>query len=212
MPEANTGRCRLCLVTPADRNPNFVGALEEALAGGDVASLIVTSAADWQGLSETLAAAAQARGVAVLVHNDFELVGRVAADGVLVDNGIGELRAAVAAMRPKKFVGAGGLGSRHQAMAAGEVDPDFLFFGRPDGDTADAIFPKALDLAAWWASLFVIPAMVMGGASIASVGPAAEADIEFVALRRAVWEHPDGPGAAVAEANRWLTAAGKAVA
>jgi thiamine monophosphate synthase len=44
----------------------------------------------------------------------------------------------------------------------------------------------------------------MGGADLASVRQAHEAGIEFVALGRAVWEHRDGPGTAIAAANRLL--------
>jgi thiamine-phosphate pyrophosphorylase len=47
----------------------------------------------------------------------------------------------------------------------------------------------------------------MGGAAIASVEAARDAAIEFVALRRAVWEHPAGPREAVKEATALLAAA-----
>jgi len=57
--------------------------------------------------------------------------------------------------------------------------------------------------------MFVIPAIVMGGNSLASVSQAADAGIEFVALCRAVFDHPD-PAAAVAEANRLLSAVAEA--
>ena len=80
-----------------------------------------------------------------------------------------------------------------------KLEPDYLFFGRLDGDTADAIFPKALDLAAWWSSVTIIPAIVMGGRALASVDEAAANGIEFVALSAAVWDDPRGPAAAVAE-------------
>jgi len=206
---ADVSRCRLCLVTPAvDAPARFALRLADALSGGDVATLIITAAPpDLQAAAEALVPVAQARGVAALVHNDTRIAGRAKADGVHVDSGIADLRDAVAALRPRRIVGAGGLASRHDAMLAGEADPDYLFFGRLDGDSEDGIFPKALDLAAWWSSVFVIPAVVMGGRAIDSVGAAAEAGIEFVALRDAVWAHPGGPGAAVAAANRRLAAA-----
>src|SRR5262249_8743853 len=114
-----------------------------------------------------------------------------------------DLADAVAAFRRKKIVGAGGIRSRHEAMLAGESDPDYVFFGRLDGDTGPMIFDKSLELAAWWSSLFMIPAIVMGGNAVASVRAAAEASIEFVALGRAVFDAAD-PGAAVAEANLLL--------
>ena len=205
---AEASRARLCLVTPAVGDPaGFAPRLADALSGGDVATLIVTAAAaNLQALAEAAVPLAQARDVAVLVHNDTRVAGRAKADGVHVDSGIADLRDAVATLRPRRIVGTGGFMTRHDAMLAGEADPDYLFFGRLDGDTEDGIFPKALDLAAWWSSVFVIPAIVMGGKAIASVDEAAAAGIEFVALRDAVWSHPGGPGAAVAEANRRLAA------
>jgi thiamine-phosphate pyrophosphorylase len=212
MPDADANRCRLCLVTPLRGEPaalaKLVGA---ALGGGDVASLIITvdptDPGALQRLAEAVVPIATARGVASLVHNDTRIVGRTGADGVHIDAGATDLAEAVAGLRPKKkIVGAGGLRSRHEAMAAGEADPDYLFFGRLDGDTGEAIFAKTFELAAWWSSLFVIPAIVMGGNAVASVRQAAAARIEFVALSRAVFAAAD-PAAAVAEANRILAEA-----
>jgi thiamine-phosphate pyrophosphorylase len=202
-------RCRLCLVTPADADPAaFAAKLAEALAAGDVASLIITAnSADPTALERAAAAyvpIAQARGAAALVHNDTRIAGRSRADGVHVDAGAAELADAVEAFRPSRLVGAGGATTRHEAMALGEADPDYLFFGRLDGDTDRAIFPKALALAAWWSEIFVVPAIVMGGSALESVSEAAAAGIEFVALGRAVFDDPRGPAAAVAEANRRL--------
>jgi thiamine-phosphate pyrophosphorylase len=85
-------------------------------------------------------------------------------------------------------------------MELAEAEPDYLFFGRLDGDTGDEIFPRALDLAAWWASVAVIPAIVMGGRQMESVAAAAANGIDFVALCSAVWDDGRGPGAAVADA------------
>ena len=203
MPEADVRRSRLCLVTPYDIDPDELARrVDDALAGGDVASLIIAGGAEHlQRLAETLVPRAQARGVAALVHNDTRIAGRAHADGVHVDSGVADLSTAVQKLRPKMIVGAGGLRSRHEAMTAGEADPDYLFFGRLDGDTEDDIFHKALDLAAWWSSVFVIPAIVMGGRTIASVETAAREGIEFVALSRAVFDDPRGAAEAVAEAN-----------
>lgn len=205
--------CRLCLVTPVGMPPErFAPALDDALAGGDVASLIVTAAsADLAALAEVAVPRAQAHGVAALIHNDTEIALRTGADGIHADDRRADLPALVTAHHPDRIVGIGNLTSRHQAMSAGEAEPDYVFFGRLDGDTADTIFPKAFELAAWWAGLFQIPAVVMGGAGIGSVSQALNAGIEFVALRRAVWAHPDGPGAAVAAANRLLAEARESV-
>lgn len=198
-------RCRLCLVTPpVYAASTFAAQLSDALAGGDVASLIVSVPAnDPMGLqraAEMLVPIAEARGVAALIHNDTRVAGRTRADGVHIDTGPADIASALDALRNKKIVGAGGFHSRHEALEAGQAEPDYLFFGRLDGDTSDGIFPKALDLAAWWSSVTIIPAIVMGGSSLASVEEAAREGIAFVALSRAVWSDPRGAGAAVAEA------------
>jgi thiamine-phosphate pyrophosphorylase len=198
--------CRLCLVTPAGATPETFGpTLKDALAGGDVASLIVTAApGDLGRLAAVAVPLAQARGVAVLIHNDRDIALSTGADGVHIDDRRADLGSLVATLHPHSIAGVGHLKSRHDAMTAGEAEPDYVFFGRLDGDSTAAIFPKTLDLAEWWAALFAIPAVVMGGFDLASVLQARTAGIEFVALRRAVWEYPDGPGGAVAEANRLL--------
>jgi thiamine-phosphate pyrophosphorylase len=205
--------CRLCLVTPPGVAPDaFAPILDDALEGGDVASLIITSApAGLPALARALVPVAQARGVATLIHNDTQLAGHVRADGVHVDSSYADLASAISSLRPAKIVGAGGLRSRHDAMLAGERDPDYVFFGRLDGDNGPAIFDKALDLARWWAAIFQIPAIVMGGGSLDSVREASEAGVEFVALGRAVFDHPAGPRAAIVEANRLIAAGAETV-
>ena len=205
MSRSPAGACRLCLIAPtAIDAATFPAQLEAALGGGDVAALILTGTDER--LLKPLVQLAQSAEVAALVVDDTRLGGRTQADGLHIESSIGELKIALEKLRGRGIVGAGNLRSRHDAMTAGESEPDYLFFGRLDGDTAPEIFRKALDLAAWWSGLFEIPAMIMGGSALASVTEAAAAGIEFVALRSAVWDHSEGPAAAVAEANRLIRA------
>jgi thiamine-phosphate pyrophosphorylase len=202
-------RCRLCLVTPREVDAAaFPGALKAALSGGDVATLFLDAGSGGdvrRDIAEAIVRIAQAAGVAALAVNDTALLDRTGADGVHIDTGLADLAAALDRYRGRKIVGVGGIRSRHDAMELGEREPDYLFFGRLDGDTEDMIFPKAFDLASWWCRLFEIPAVVMGGRALESVSAASVAGIEFVALRDAVWNHPEGPAAAVAEANRLIS-------
>lgn len=206
MADNEDDHCRVCLVTPAGVTPEaFAPILDDALSGGDVASLIITAdPAELAALAAAIVPLAQARGVAALIHNDTRIAAQTNADGVHIDDHLSGLGAAVSALRPNRIVGIGGLTSRHDAMTAGDADPDYVFFGRLDGDTAAEIFDKAFGLAEWWAALFQVPGIVMGGAALASVLQARDAGIEFVALRSAVWDYPAGAGAAIAEANRLL--------
>jgi thiamine-phosphate pyrophosphorylase len=203
MANAPNIRCRLCLVTPpAYEADAFAARLANALAAGDVASLIITAPVNDPGglqrAAEALMPVAEARGVASLIHNDTRVAGRTKADGVHIDSGAADVTTALESLRNKKIVGAGGARGRDEALEMGEAEPDYLFFGRLDGDSADAIFPRSLELASWWSSVTIIPAIVMGGRALASVEEATANGIEFVALSAAVWDHPEGPGAAVA--------------
>lgn len=177
------------------------------MSGNDVASLIITADRDdLAGVAKTLVPIAQAHGVAALIHNDIRIAEETRADGVHIDEPGDDLARSVAALHPDYIAGIGNVHSRHDAMLAGEADPDYVFFGQTDGDRQAMIFDKALDLGQWWASLSRIPAIVMGGSSLTSVQQARSAVIEFVALRDAVWSHPAGARKAVADANRLLGA------
>jgi thiamine-phosphate pyrophosphorylase len=127
---------------------------------------------------------------------------------VHIAKGIGDLRIAVESARGKWTVGAGSLYSRHAAMEAGEAGADYVFFGRPHGDTHDAPHPKALELAEWWSEVMQVPAVMMAGRSLDGVVEAAATGAAFVALHEAVWSHPNGPGEAVRIANAALAGEG----
>jgi thiamine-phosphate pyrophosphorylase len=104
------------------------------------------------------------------------------------------------------MVGAGGIKTRHNALVVGEWQPDYVFFGKVDGDIRDEAHPRNIELAQWWAALVEIPCVVMGGRSLASVVDVARSGAEFVALNSAIFANDGGlfPGHAVMEANRLL--------
>jgi thiamine-phosphate pyrophosphorylase len=190
---------RLCIVARPRRSDDTDARLAAALSGGDVASVLI----DTDDITSLRSAAeiAMRHGAAAI---GVGLRDGAGLDGVHIETGAEDVERARALVGAGKIVGAGGVGSRHDAMVLGERLPDYVFFGRLDGDREPAIHEKALELAAWWAELFEIPAIVMGGSDVASVAAARDAGIEFVALGSAVWDYPDGPAAAVAAANRIL--------
>lgn len=200
---------RLFLVTPRVLDlATFPAALKEALAGADVASLLVAceAASDmaFQRIAEVITPIAQAAGAAVVVADDTRAAGRARADGVQVTKGLAELKSAIAGFHPNRIVGASMLKTRHDAMQAAEAGVDYVFFGRVDRDEEAAPAERDIDLAGWWAPLFETPSVVLAGADPASLDVASETGAEFVALRRAIWEHPAGPRAAVAAAAEVL--------
>ena len=202
-------RARLFLITPRIVDAAALAPqLEAALAAGDVASLLIAPDAvsenDLQAIAETLVPIAQKHDVAALVLGNSRVMGRARADGIHIEGGETALKEAIEALQPKSIVGAGNLRARHEAMEAGEAGADYIFFGLLDLEEGDEAHRKTIDLGAWWADLFEPPCVLLSGRSMASVEACARTGADFVALRAAVWEHPDGPAAAIAEANAIL--------
>lgn len=202
-------RCRLVLIL----NDNIDAeaqktALTEALRGGDVASVIVPQYAQPEGafqkFAEILVPVIQGAGAAALIAGDTRIAGRAKADGLHINGPVADVAEAVEKFTPKMIVGGGNADDRHKALEIGEPGPDYIFFGKFDGDIKPEAHPKNLALAEWWASMIEIPCMVMGGTDTASAVAVAETGAEFVAMGRAVFEHAAGPAQAVAEINALL--------
>jgi thiamine-phosphate pyrophosphorylase len=202
-------RCRLVLIVPneadAERQANL---LSQALSGGDVASVMLPQYElddqAFQKRAEVLVQIIQDAGAAAIISGDSRVAGRAKADGLHMDGSVEELGEAIEKFTPKLIVGAGGAAERHAALEIGELRPDYIFFGRFDGDIKPEAHPKNVALAEWWASMIEIPCIAMGGTSVESVVVVAESGAEFVALRSAVFEAAGGPAAAVAKANTLL--------
>lgn len=201
-------RSRLVLVTtPLPDGPGGIAALQRALSGGDVASVIIPAAgrdaAQYQDFALDMVEAAQAAGAAAIVCDDTRCAGRVKADGIHVTTGIDGLSDAVARFSPKLIVGASGFTTRHDALEAGERLPDYLLFGNLDADAGE-IDPDALNMAGWWAEIVEVPCIVMGGSDLRTLPETIASRAEFVALSHAVFGASDEEAERVAAVNRML--------
>ncbi|MGU3576993.1 thiamine phosphate synthase [Brucellaceae bacterium C25G] len=201
-------RCRIVLVTPPLSDAvKLTAQLEHALSGGDVASVILdTTNADetlFQAFAEKAVNIIQNAGAAALILNDTRIAGRVGADGLHIEGNLETVGEAIERYTPKLIVGTGNLRDRHSCLAVGELQPDFVFFGKIGADSKPEAHPRNLSLAEWWAQMVEIPAIIQAGSDIQSIIPAAETGAEFVALGHCVFESAD-PAEAVALANRLL--------
>lgn len=202
-------RCRLVLIVPEnDDAAAQAKGLEDALRGGDVSSVIIPQYGlddgAFQKRAEVLVSIVQEAGAAALVAGDTRVAGRAKADGLHIVGGPEPLSEAIEKFTPKLIVGGGNADDRHKALEIGEVGPDYIFFGKLEGDIKPEPHPKNVALGEWWASMIEIPAIVMGGSDVSSVVAVAESGVEFVALRQAVFSHAGGAAQAVAEANALL--------
>ncbi len=185
-------RCRLVLILPDIADPDLAEQLiTDALKGGDVASVIVPQYGhdeqSFQKIAQKVVPAIQAAGAAALISGDSRVAGRVKADGLHIEDGIDELKDTIEKYSPKLIVGAGNAQDRHHALEIGEVQPDYIFFGKIGGDIRPEAHPRNLELGEWWSSMVEIPCIVMGGSDKASALEVAECGAEFVALGAAVF-------------------------
>lgn len=202
-------RCRLVLVAPEIADPaEAAQVMGDALKGGDVASVLVPqydfSDTEFQKIAEALVPVIQNAGAAALVCGDSRVAGRARADGLHIPGGVEALAEAVEKFSPKLIVGGGNAQDRHHALEIGEVQPDYIFFGKLDGDIKPEAHPKNLALAEWWASMVEIPCIVMGGTDPQSALAIAETGAEFAALGQAVFAEPARAAAIIQEVNALL--------
>jgi thiamine-phosphate pyrophosphorylase len=202
-------RCRLVLVSPDIADPaEAARVMADALKGGDVASVIVPQYqcddALFQKIAEAVVPVIQEAGAAALISGDSRTAGRAWADGLHIAGGMEPLQEAIEKFAPKLIVGGGNAQERHRALEMGELQPDYIFFGKIDGDIKPEPHSRNLALGEWWASLVSIPCIIMGGTDPQSVLAIAETGAEFAALRLAVFADPARAAAIIQEANALL--------
>jgi thiamine-phosphate pyrophosphorylase len=199
--------CRLYLVSPPHLSPaNFVIPLREALDGGDVASFqLRLKTVDDDAIrraTDLLRPIVQAAGTAFILNDRPDLAVELGCDGVHVGQEDASYADARAAMGPKGIVGVTCHDSRHLAMEASEAGADYVAFG--------AFFPTKtkepktsadIELLRWWAETMVVPCVAIGGITVQNAPALIEAGADFIAVSAGVWEHPDGPEAAVKAFN-----------
>jgi thiamine-phosphate pyrophosphorylase len=202
--------CRLYLVSPPKLSAaNFVTPLREALNGGDVASfqLRLKDAEDdvIRRTADVLRPVVQSHGAAFILNDRPDLAAELGCDGVHVGQEDASYAEARAVMGPSRIVGVTCHDSRHLALEAAEAGADYVAFGAFFPTKTKA--PKTLadlELLRWWSELMVVPVVAIGGITIATALALIEAGADFLAVSAGVWEHPDGPEAAVRAFNALL--------
>ncbi|MGQ0589996.1 MAG: thiamine phosphate synthase [Sphingosinicella sp.] len=197
-----TPSCQLYLISPLDVGGAFPDRLREALGAGPVAALQFrvkgTDQHEAARLAEPLQAICAAHEVAFIVNDDMALAKRLGADGVHLGQGDGDPREARALLGPSVQIGVTCHDSRHLAMEAGEAGADYVAFGAFFPTTTKEVRHRPdLDILIWWSSLFEIPCVAIGGITPENGRPLVEAGADFLAVCGGVWNHPEGPAAAV---------------
>ena len=118
----------------------------------------------------------------------MSLAKRLGADGVHLGQEDGDPREARSVLGAEAQIGVSCHDSRHLAMEAGEAGADYVAFGAfyptPTKVTEHQADPSILS---WWATIFEIPAVAIGGITPANAAPLVAAGADFLAVSHAVW-------------------------
>lgn len=206
-------RPRLYLITPPQISDvaGFVDLFNAAIAGGDIASLQVRlkqadetiDTAATRAVAQAVKPLCNANHIALFINDSPQLALALEADGVHLGADDMDIAEARALLGEDMIIGATCKNSRHAALVAGEAGADYLAFGAfyPTGTKADTT-PAEPDILTWCQMFLTLPCVAIGGISVKNAGPLVAAGADFLAVSSGVWNHNDGPAAAVAMFNR----------
>lgn len=204
--------CRLYLITPPRIDlATFPKLLAAALDAGDVAcvQLRLKEVGDdvIRRTIDALRPVAQSREVAFILNDRPDLAAAGGCDGVHVGQEDTPYAQARKIMGRDAIVGVTCHDSRHLAMVAGEDGADYVAFGA-FFDTATKN-PKARaepEILSWWQEMMEVPCVAIGGITVENCPVLVEAGADFLAVSGGVWNHAEGPAAAVAAFNKVIAA------
>jgi thiamine-phosphate pyrophosphorylase len=200
---------RLYLITPPAFAPAaFAPKLEAALDAGDVACVqlrlkdvdddAVRRAAD------VLRPVTQSRDVAFIMNDRPDLALQTGSDGVHVGQEDASYEAARKILGLDKIVGVTCYNSRHLAIEAADAGADYVAFGgffRSTTKDTRRIAGNDPEILTWWSEIMTVPSCAIGGITPENCGLLVKAGADFLAVIAAVWDHPQGPAAAVKAFN-----------
>jgi thiamine-phosphate pyrophosphorylase len=208
-PPRRTAPAKLYLISPQDVGGAFPERLKAALEPGVAAAFQLrvkdVDEHELARLAEPLQRSCADADVAFIVNDSMALAKRLGADGVHLGQSDGDIREARALLGPGAQIGRTCHDSRHLAMEAGEAGADYVAFGAfyPTTTKPSDYRPEPAILS-WWATLFEVPCVAIGGITPDNAKPLVDAGADFIAVCQAVWGKDD-PAAAVAAFEQVLS-------
>ena len=194
---------KLYLISPQDVAGAFPDRLKAALEPG-IASAFQLRVKDvgeheLARLAEPLQRICADADVAFIVNDSMGLAKRLGADGVHLGQSDGDIRDARALLGPSAQIGKTCHDSRHLAMEAGEAGADYVAFGAfYPTTTKPSNYRPHPSILSWWASVFEVPCVAIGGITPANAKPLVDAGADFLAVCQAVWGATDTKAAVAA--------------
>lgn len=210
--------CRLYVVSPpAITLAPFTDEVKKAFAGGDIGSFQLrlkgASEDDILRAAEAIIPICHAHEAAFIMNDSPELARKSGADGVHLGQDDGPVAAARKIVGANSVIGVSCHDSRHLGMEAGEAGADYVAFGAfytTKSKSAEALAKYGVpttDVLEWWQAYIELPCVAIGGITPENCGTLVKAGADFVAAITAVWEHAQGPEAAVKAFNKAISEA-----
>jgi thiamine-phosphate pyrophosphorylase len=202
-------KCQLYLISPLEVGGDFPVRLEEALTAGPVAAFQFRVKGIDQHKAAELAAPLQEicarHDVAFIVNDSISLAKRIGADGVHLGQEDGDPREARAILGRDAQIGVTCHNSRHLAMEAAEAGADYVAFGAFFPTSTKEVKHQAeIETVELWSQFTEVPCVAIGGITTQNAGEVINAGADFIAVSSGVWNHADGPAAAVKAFNALL--------
>ncbi len=204
----------LYLITPPrlDDLAGFAEHLKAALdAGGAACVQLRLKDVDDDAIrraADVLRPLTQDRDIAFVMNDRPDLARETGCDGVHVGQDDASYAEARGLLGPDAIVGVTCKSSRHLAIEAAEAGADYVafgaFFATTTKEATASADPEILD---WWTETTSVPCVAIGGISPQNCGPLVAAGADFLAVVSSVWNHPDGPAAAMADFRTAIAAA-----
>lgn len=208
MTENNKERCRLYLITPEKFElKKLVKDFQEAAKGGDIAvlQLRMKNSSDEEIIeaARALMPICRENEIVFLVNDRPDIAKIVKADGVhLGEEKDGTVKNAREMLGDDAIIGYSCYASKDRAFQAGDDGADYVAFGAfyPTKTKEPKGHPKP-ELLEFWSQYTVLACVAIGGIKPDNLAPLVRAGADFIAVVSGVWEHEDGPRAAVKEYN-----------
>jgi thiamine-phosphate pyrophosphorylase len=202
-------KCQLYLISPLEVGGDFPVRLEEALTAGPVAAFQFRVKGIDQHKAAELAAPLQEicarHDVAFIVNDSISLAKRIGADGVHLGQEDGDPREARDILGRDAQIGVTCHNSRHLAMEAAEAGADYVAFGAFFPTSTKEVKHQAeIETVELWSQFTEVPCVAIGGITTQNAGEVINAGADFIAVSSGVWNHADGPAAAVKAFNALL--------
>ena len=154
-------------------------------------------------IGRTLLPICQDFGVPFILNDRPDLAAELKAEGAHLGQDDMSYKNARQWLGKDAIVGVSCYDSTHTAMLAAESGADYVAFGAFFATTTKKPRTQATpQLLSLWQQTTTVPCVAIGGITVENCPRLIKAGADFIAVVSGVWDHPEGPSAAVNQFNK----------